>query len=324
MTWTYWIALFTRTHCTARGLRPLTIAAYNAILDQFRAYIAQQAPGRMPGEVTPRDVLQYLEHLRRVRGNGDSAINRQLVVLRSFYRAMVAMAQLEPRANPMVGFPKIKATPRKLPTVLTNEETQRLLGQPRMDTILGLRDRAMLALLYGTGIRASECAGLRQGQVDLSALTITVIGKGGNERTIPLNEQVAQVLRVYMKARGPALPAAPMFFGRGGGPITRGTVYERVRTNARRARLAKIVSPHRLRHTFATDLVRAGVGLVTIRDLLGHRLITSTQIYLHVTAQDLRAAADRHPIAKLLGTIEHLLPNVKLPFHYRSRSCRAA
>jgi integrase/recombinase XerD len=102
--------------------------------------------------------------------------------------------------------------------------------------------------------------------------------------------------------------------------MSRGAIYQRVRVTARRARIGKVVSPHRLRHTFATHLVRAGVGLVTIRDLLGHQQITSTQIYLHVTAQDLRSAADRHPISRLLGTIEHLLPDVKLPFQYANRS----
>jgi site-specific recombinase XerD len=232
---------------------------------------------------------------------------------------MVAMEHLEPRANPMAGFPTIKGTPRKLPTVLTNEETQRLLGQPPRDTIMGLRDRAIIALLYGTGIRASECASLCSGSVDLTAFTLTVSGKGGHQRTLPFNEQVADVLRNYLHGRGAALPAAPYYLSRRGRAMSRGAIYERVRSHARHARIAKLVSPHRLRHTFATHLVRQGVGLVTIRDLLGHRQITSTQIYLHVTAQDLRLAADRHPISRLLGTIEHLLPDVKLPFQLARR-----
>lgn len=321
MMWGYWIALYTGTHCVARGLRPLTIAAYEATLGQFRFYIEARQRHKTPDRVTARDVLEYLEHLRTVRGNGDSAVNRQLVVLRSFYRAIVAMGHLEPRANPLAGFPSIKAVPRKLPTVLSTEETGKLLEQPRCDTVLGLRDRALLALLYGTGMRASECTGLRQRDVDLQALTVTVTGKGGHQRTLPFNQGVASVLAQYVQARGAALPAAPFFRSRGGKAMSRGALYERVRTCARRARLGKTVSPHRLRHTFASHLVRAGVELVTIRDLLGHRLITSTQIYLHVTAQDLRAAVDRHPIAKLLGTVEHLLPNVRIPFqHARARS----
>lgn len=322
MKWDYWIALYTRTHCTARGLRPLTIGAYDAALRQFRSYVEEQLGGKPPDQVVARDVLEYLQHLREVRGNGASAVSRHLVILRSFYRAMVAMGHLEPRRNPLVGFPSIKAAPRKLPVTLTPEETQRLLALPRLDTIIGLRDRAILAVLYGTGIRASECASLREGQLDLEAMTLTVSGKGGHQRTLPLNEQVGAALRVYCRARGPALATAPVFRSRRGRAMSRGAIFERVRSCGRRARLGKVLSPHRLRHTFATHLVRAGVGLVTIRDLLGHRQITSTQIYLHVTAHDLREAASRHPIGRLLETVKHLLPDVRLPFQYSAAGRR--
>lgn len=316
MSWHYWLALFLDTHCVARGLHASTIAAYRATLLQFQRW-CQRLPEAMPPQaVTPRDVLEYLEHLRRERDNGDAAVNRTVTILRSFYRAIVAMGHLAPGANPMAGFPTIKAAPRKLPVTLDLEQVERLLAGPDPRTVLGVRDRALLALLYATGIRASELATLRCGQVDLPRLTIAVRGKGGHERTLPLNEQVAAVLADYVQARGPALPGAPFFRSRRGRALSRGTVYERVRTWGLRARVGKPLSPHRLRHTFATHLVRAGVGLVTIRDLLGHRLITSTQIYLHVTAHDLRAAADRHPIARLLSTVEHLLPNVALPFQH--------
>ena len=314
MTWSYWISLYIRTHCVARGLRPLTLAAYEDTLKQFREWVRITLSECPPDRIAARDVLAYLQHLREVRGNGDSAVNRALVVLRRFYAAMVAMGHLEPSANPLVGFPSIKAVPRKLPVALAPEQVSRLLAGPQANTVIGLRDRALLALLYGSGIRASECASLRSGQIDLIQLTLRVRGKGGHERVIPLNPQLAEVLIAYAQARGPALPAAPFFRSRFGRPLSRGAVYERVRTWGQRSRVGIPLSPHRLRHTFATHLVRAGVGLVTIRDLLGHRQITSTQIYLHVTAEDLRAAAVRHPIGTLLGTVEHLLPAGPLPF----------
>lgn len=314
MKWSYWMMLYLRTHCVARGLRPLSIAAYEAILKQFAQWIRVSYADRPPDQVTARDVLEYLQHLREARHNGDAAINRQLTVLRSFYRAIVAMGHLEPAANPLAGFPGIKAVPRKLPVSLAAEQVGRLLVRPGTDTLIGLRDRALLALLYGTGIRASECATLRSSQVDLVRLTITVHGKGGHERAIPLNAQLAEVLRNYALARGAALPAAPFFRSRFGRALSRGSIYERVRTWGQRSHVGIPLSPHRLRHTFATHLVRAGVGLVTIRDLLGHRLITSTQIYLHVTAEDLRDAAAKHPIGRLLATVEHLLPSGRLPF----------
>jgi integrase/recombinase XerD len=314
MKWSYWISLYIRTHCVARGLRPLSLAAYEAVLQQFHEWIRVCREHRPPDAVTTRDVLEYLQHLREVRGNGDAAVNRQLTILRSFYRAIVAMGHLEPAANPLAGFPSIKAVPRKLPVSLSPEQVARLLVRPHQNTIIGLRDRAVLALLYGTGIRATECASLRSGQVDLVRLTITVLGKGGHERSIPLNPQLAEVLRQYVQARGAALPTAPFFRSRFGRPLSRGAVYERVRTWGQRSHVGVPLCPHRLRHTFATHLVRAGVGLVTIRDLLGHRQITSTQIYLHVTAEDLRSAAARHPIGTLLSTVQHLLPRAGLPF----------
>lgn len=321
MTWQYWLALFLDTHCVARGLRASTIAAYRDALAQFKEWCLLRPDPLPPQAVAARDVLAYLEYLRRERDNGDAAVNRAVTILRSFYRAIVAMGHLAPDANPLAGFPTVKAAPRKLPVTLDLEQVERLLAGPRADTVLGVRDRALLALLYATGIRASECSSLSCSQVDLRALTITVHGKGGHERTLPLNEQVAAVLHDYVNARGPALPGAPFFRSRRGRALSRGAVYERVRSWGIRTRIGKPLSPHRLRHTFATHLVRAGIGLVTIRDLLGHRLITSTQIYLHVTAQDLRSAADRHPIAGLLDTVEHLLPNVKLPFQHAGGRC---
>ena len=228
MKWPYWIALF---------LAPTASHAACALHDRrLRDALRSSRSGaccgpiRPPQAVTARDVLEYLQHLRRERGNGDAAVNRQLTILRSFYRAIVAMGHLDPDANPMAGFPIVKAVPRKLPVTLDLEQVSRLLAGPHADTVIGLRDRALLALLYGTGIRASECSSLSSGQVDLRALTITVHGKGGHERTIPLNPQVADVLHDYVSARGPALPTAPFFRSRFGRPLSRGAVYERVRT----------------------------------------------------------------------------------------------
>lgn len=322
MKWTYWIDLYTRTHCTARGLRPLSIAAYRSSLEQFREYARFRLGDVQPDRITVRDVLEYVQHLRTERFNGDAAVNRHVVILKGFYRALVAMGHLEPPGDPMRGFPTIKGVPRKLPVVLSVDEVTALLTRPGSDTVLGLRDRAILALLYGTGMRASECATLRQCDVDLDAMTVTVIGKGGHQRAIPLNEQVAAALDVYVRSRGPALPTAPFFRSRRGRAMSRAAIYERVRAWGIRSHIRKVVSPHRLRHTFATHLVQAGVGIVTIRDLLGHRLITSTQIYLHVTAEDMRQAALRHPIGKLIGVVAHLLPDVKLPIQYGPRGAR--
>lgn len=319
MTWNYWIALYTQTHCTARGLRPKTIAAYADALRQFYEYVRIVLDDKPPEAITARDLLGYVQHLRDVRKNGDSAVNRTVTILKNFYRAMVAMGYLDPPDNPMAAFPKIKAARKKLPVTCNDEEIGKLLSMPPDDTVIGLRDRALLALLYGTGIRASECSSLTEGDVDLTHATVTVSGKGGHERSVPLNERVIKALQRYRHHRGAAMPRAPFFRSRRGNRLSRGAIYERVRSWAQRARIAKRVSPHRLRHTFATHLVQAGVNIVTIRDLLGHKQITSTQVYLHVTAEDLRSAADKHPIGRLLHTVDHLLADVTLPFQYAPR-----
>ncbi len=322
MIWEYWICLFTETHCLARGLRLTTIKAYKSTLEQFREYIRVKSGNCGPDKIVARNVLEYLEHLRVERNNNESALNRQVTILKNFYRAVVAMGHLEPQANPMAHFPKIKSTPRKLPVTLNREEVKNLLDSPPDDTVIGLRDRAILSLLYGTGVRASECATLKESDVDLIGKIVAVTGKGGHQRTVPLNDNVVKALEVYRRFRGVASYDSCFFRSRRGRGMSRNAIYQRVRLHARRARIHKPVSPHKLRHTFASHLVEEGVGIVTIRDLLGHRLITSTQIYLHVTAKELKKAAQLHPIGQLAAELKELLPDVKLPFQATRKTIR--
>jgi len=314
MKWEYWITLYLDTYCPAQGLQPKTIAAYAGTLRMFRAYITTRLENKDPDEVVTRDVLEYVDFLRRERKNGDAAVNRQATVVKNFYRAMVAMNQLEYRRNPMVQFPKIRGVHRKIADTLNEEEVARLIDAPDTDTVLGLRDRALLVLLYGTGIRASECSGIDDEDLDLSARTVRVLGKGGHQRTVPLKEEVVRILAQYRLVRWTVKTGAGFFQSRRGGRLSRNAIYERVRKYAREARIHKKVSPHRLRHTFATHMIRAGVNPQVLKDLLGHRLITSTQIYLHMTAEDLREAAELHPIGRLIGKVADLLPDLKLPF----------
>lgn len=313
MKWEYWIALYLNTHCAARGLSTKTIVAYEGTLKQFRAYAQCRLGDPEPNAIIARNVLEYIEYLRRERHNGSSAVSRQVTILKNFYRAIVAMGHLEPAANPLAHFPKMKALPRNLPVFLSEDEVRGLLAAPVTTTVLGIRDRALLTLLYATGIRASECAELKECNVDLSCKTVRVRGKGGHERVIPMGKEAVNALDVYRRVRGPVGPKQGFFRSRKGRAMSRFAIYERVKANARRARISKAVSPHSLRHTFATHLVKAGEDIITVRDLLGHRCVTSTQIYLHTTAQDLRRAADRHPVEKLLERFD-LLPNVKVPF----------
>lgn len=140
-----------------------------------------------------------------------TTVNRQVIILKNFYRAMVAMDHLAPEQNPLMHFPKIKSSPRKLPVVLSSDEVRKLLRVPAANTIIGLRDRAILALLYGTGIRASECASLKEGDVDLEGQEIRVTGKGGHQRCLPLNDNVVRALRLYRQVRGTVSPYVAFF-----------------------------------------------------------------------------------------------------------------
>ncbi|MFO0812019.1 MAG: tyrosine-type recombinase/integrase [Gemmatales bacterium] len=316
MMWQYCLSLYLRTHCTARGMKASTIASYEASLRQFVSYVEVKLQNKAPAAVAARDVLEYLQYLRTDRKNAEAAVSRSLVILKCFYRALVAMEHLKPVENPLVHFPKVKAAPSKLPVYLSEDEVTRLLRSPPGDTVLMVRDRAILGLLYGTGIRASECSTLKEEDVDLENKCIRVTGKGGHQRSVPLNTRVMTVMKAYRQVRGEIDPKACFFLSLRRKQMTRGAIYERVRKWSAVAKIEKAMSPHRLRHTFATHLVKAGVGIVTIRDLLGHRQISSTQIYLHTTAHDLKEAVEKHPIKRLMNDLDQLLPGVKLPWHY--------
>jgi integrase/recombinase XerD len=317
MKWAFWIQQYIDVHCTARGLSSKSLQAYKTTLEGVQAYMVFRLGERGPDQLAPKDILDYVEYLRRERHNGAAAVNRQVTILKCFYRALVAMGYLEPRENPLANFPKIKAARKKLPVFLSEDEVCRLVATPRTDTVMGLRDRALLTILYATGIRASECAGLTEADVNLDDSTIRVMGKGGNERCIPLNKEVVVVLRQYQLARGIMARREPFFRSRGGRGLSRNAIYERVHLYGRKALIPKVLSPHRLRHTFATHLVKAGENLVTIRDLLGHRCLSSTQIYLHTTAEDLRSAAMRHPVEHLINRIADFLPSGRIPFQWQ-------
>jgi site-specific recombinase XerD len=233
---------------------PRTIIDVRSTLRRATAHFERTRPGLALWQLTLEDFLHWLE-AERQSGTTESSLAKYL----SHVRGLLEYAWRSGRAerNVLDGFSLQHAVPRTAPKSLDLEEAERLVEATTAPGPAARRDRLIILLLYGCGLRTSELCAL-----DLS----------------------------------------------------RGSIYERVRTWGRRSRVGCPLSPHRLRHTFATHLVRAGVGLVTIRDLLGHRLITSTQIYLHVTADDLRAAAARHPISRLLDTVKHLLVAGPLPF----------
>lgn len=317
MKWDYLLSVFLDKYCPARGLRPNTIGQYREILAGFRLWVSIRKGAEVEAdELKANDLLDFIKYLRVDRAFSDSTLNCHVVVLRTFYRGLVALELIEHSKNPTLYLPKIRAPKRKVQDTLSQEEVRLLLNSPNSCTVIGLRDRAILALLYGTGIRASECAGLKEGDVDLQARTIKVIGKGGYHRVLPLNDSVKETLERYRAARGRSMPDQLFFRTRKRKGTSRGVVYSRVKRFVRLARIGKRVTPHTLRHTFATHLMRMGEKLVVLRDLLGHKQLSSTQVYLHMSAEDLRNAADRHPVTKLLDSLGEVLPGLKLPFQH--------
>jgi len=317
MKWEHSLNKYIEWYGPARHLQATTLHAYRAALEQCIAYLRDHCRASSPEQVTTVDILGYMEHLRVGRGNGASSLNRTVAIIKEYYRALVNMEYMAPGQNPMRGFPQMKPPHRKFRDVLNNKEIEKLLNRPRKDTVLGIRDRTLLVLLLNTGIRASECAGMKEKDVRLHERTIRVTGKGGDERTIPLDEIAARALMVYRKVRGELSAKSCFFKSRKGGGLSRHGIYERVRTYARQARIKKKVTPHILRHTFATRMLSVRkVNLVVLKELLGHRQLASTQIYVHMTANDLREAMKHHPLRKLAAGIVKYLPNIKMPFQH--------
>lgn len=312
--WDYWLSLYIKQYCVSRGLSSKTMEAYQQTLHIFSKFVKDRLEGRQPDELKTRDIILYINYLREERGNGPSAVQRQMAVLKGFYKAMVAYAEINPGQNPVSVLPKLKGPPRKIPGALSEEEVKSMIKSCDLECKIGIRDRAILIVLYGTGMRASEVSQLTDNAIDFENSSIHVIGKGGHERSIPMNPKVREALLDYKNVRG-SKGRTPFFFkSMRNNAMSRNAIYERVRKSAYRGNLIKRVSPHKLRHTFASHLIKNGESINTVRVLLGHANISSTQIYLHIAGEELRNATYRHPIKYLVERMEENMKGVELPF----------
>ena len=203
--------------------------------------------------------------------------------MRSFYRYLVREEVIP--ADPTSNLPAVRML-RQLPAVLSVEEVASLLEQPKATTLRGLRDRAMLELLYATGLRVSELVGLQRGDIKMDLGLVRCVGKGSKERIVPVGQPALEAVRAYLGARRDAAPA--LFLGTKGRPLTRVAFWRIIRRYARQAGLRTAISPHTLRHCFATHMLEGGADLRAIQELLGHASIATTQIYTHVSVDHLR------------------------------------
>ncbi|MBI1396447.1 MAG: site-specific tyrosine recombinase XerD [Betaproteobacteria bacterium] len=275
------------------GLARNTLDAYRRDLKLFGAWLRNQR-GTTLLEAGHADLLAYLAFRYASRTKASTA-SRLLSTLKRFYRLQVREGRISADPTTSIDTPRL---PRPLPKSLTEDEVERLLAGPDVDEPLGKRDRAMIELLYATGLRVSELVTLTLSQVSLDAGVVRVIGKGSKERLVPIGEMAIQSIDAYLRDARPALLAGrvsdALFVTGRAGPMTRQMFWTLIRRHASVAGIAKPISPHVLRHAFATHLLNHGADLRVVQMLLGHADVSTTQIYTHVARERLRQLHERH------------------------------
>ena len=272
-----------------RGLSRNTLEAYRTDLLQYGRFLDER--GLSAVSALSADVSDFLAGL--ANGDGKAAspatIHRKAACLRSFYRHLRREGVVEGDPTASLTAPK---RGHKLPQVLSRAEVTRLLEQPRGTEPAALRDRALLELMYACGLRASEAIGLEVGDLDLEDQVLRARGKGSKERIIPIGGDATQAVRRYLQRGRPALvrgrPEAHLFVNFRGGSLTRQGLYKIVRRHAESAGMADRMSPHTLRHTFATHLLAGGCDLRSVQEMLGHADVATTQLYTHLSSQRLK------------------------------------
>jgi integrase/recombinase XerD len=278
---------------TAR-LAPRTVEAYRRDLTSLGGWL-----GHSPATATREDLERYLAELR-AQGLAASTIARRLAATRAFFRhrVLIGAASENPAAD--VAVPR---RARRLPRTLSPGEAERLIEAASGTTPRDLRNRALVELLYGAGLRVSEAVGLERGGVDLEERLVRSIGKGGKERIVPLGREAAEALRRYLSRGRPFLDrrhVPELFLNAQGGPLTRAGAFLILRRLAEKAGLEPgRVHPHLLRHSFATHLLEGGADLRSVQEMLGHADLATTEIYTHVTDRRRREAYfAAHPHAR--------------------------
>ena len=279
-----------------RRLAANSIASYARDLRMLREFAAGSG---MPIERLTRQRLEEFVRQLMSEGRSPRSVARAIACYRGFYRFLVIEGRLAISPADDLRAPRAW---KSLPRHLSVEEVDRLLAQPDVASARGLRDRALIELLYATGLRVSELISLRAGDVDLKASYLTCTGKGGKQRIVPLGDEAAAWVSRYVRDARPVLlgrrSSSRLFVNaRGGGPgLTRVGFWKILKAYGRRAGVRTTLSPHTLRHSFATHLLERGADLRAIQMMLGHADLSTTQIYTHVLQQRMRAVYDRfHP-----------------------------
>jgi integrase/recombinase XerD len=289
------IERFTDALWMEHGLSENTLAAYRTDLAGLAAWLHQQGISTLP-QARREDLLAYLAE-RVVAGARPRTTARLLSSLRRYYRHLVREGRLQADPSVRIDTPRIG---RPLPDSLSEREVEDLLAAPDVGDTLGLRDRAMLELLYACGLRVSELVGLASEQINLTQGVVRLTGKGNKERLVPLGEEAVDWVQRYLDGSRPLLAgsvlARQLFITARGKGMTRQAFWYRIRHYALKSGINKHLSPHTLRHAFATHLLNHGADLRVVQMLLGHSDLSTTQIYTHVARERLKDLhAHHHP-----------------------------
>ena len=276
------LAAFLRHLSLEKDASPHTLRSYRTDLLEFAQYAGPGDPSTWLGRVDTRTIRGYLAHLH-ARSLDSTTIARKLAAVRSWFRFLVRRGMLERNVAREVRGPR---PPRKLVSFLPIDEATALMDAGARGGKTRARDTAVLELLYATGLRVSELAGLDLDDVDRTQLTVRVLGKGRKERIVPFGSRAAAALAAYLEGRGGA--AGPLFVNPRGARLTVRSLHTIVRRSARSTGITRRVSPHTLRHTFATHLLEGGADLRAVQEMLGHADLATTQLYTRVDRDYLR------------------------------------
>jgi len=280
-----------------KGLAKNSLEAYNRDLERYSSYLKEKNI-TVPGAVTQQCVVDFLFLLRK--SISASSVARVLSTVKSFHRFLLRekIAQIDP-----TGLIETLRVEKKIPSFLTCDEVTKILSIPDMRDVHGVRDKAILEVMYATGMRVSEVSSLKLEDLNLEVGFLKCKGKGSKERIVPLGRTAAQYLEKYITCARQVLmgkKACPCIFtAQGGRGLTRQSIWKMIKKSVNDARIKKRVSPHTLRHSFATHLLEHGADLRSVQEMLGHASITTTQIYTHINQTRLKAIHDQfHPRAK--------------------------
>lgn len=256
------------------AMSPNTVASYISDLTAFFS-----AVGKDPKDVVPEDIISYFAETTTLSKRSQA---RVLSSLHSFYKWMIMEGKMTDNPSDAIEAPKLG---KYLPAVLSVEEVDRLIAAVDLDSAFGKRDRAMLETLYGLGLRVSELISLRISSIWTEQGFVSVIGKGDKQRLVPLGGMARDAIRDYLEVRGPAADRESsdiLFLNRFGRALTRIAVFKMIKAYAVKAGISKEISPHTLRHSFATHLIENGADLRAVQEMLGHESILTTEIYTHI------------------------------------------